>query len=161
MGRESPYPHNPLLQAIYPWPEPRSWCWKSAVPAQLGDISIVWRIRCLLIPLPITRAALADARDARIPTRRRNYQVWSYGTGAQVKMPGPKPEEPNVYEFVGLPALLLQSRCLSSWVFIGCSLGVHWEFVWILLHHAPDTASSPCRCYCRHPLGERQLLLHL
>lgn len=31
--------------------------------------------------------------------QRRNYQIWSYGTGAQVKMPGPTPEEPNCYDY--------------------------------------------------------------
>lgn len=31
--------------------------------------------------------------------QKKGYNIASYGTGAQVKMPGPTPEEPNVYDF--------------------------------------------------------------
>jgi len=37
--------------------------------------------------------------EAHALLAKRGFNVSSYGVGAQVKLPGPRPDKPNVYEF--------------------------------------------------------------
>ncbi|KAK4535351.1 hypothetical protein CDCA_CDCA04G1376 [Cyanidium caldarium] len=37
--------------------------------------------------------------EAHALLQKRGFNVWSYGTGTNVKLPGPTADQPNVYEF--------------------------------------------------------------
>lgn len=37
--------------------------------------------------------------EAHSVLQKRGFNVWSYGTGASVKLPGASPDKPNIYDF--------------------------------------------------------------